>query len=542
MRRIPLGSFVVVMGWIADVSVGPSARAQAPQEDQAKLLEAARKVLHEPPSPLVPGSPRYGIVPPAPKLYELEDAFLRWPLPPDGQEYGAIDGRHLHDYVDELVAISRRYRDQGHPLYWGRPIGSTADAEAAEWTADKFKAAGLSEVHIQQLPIPDPVWEPVQPWEVIATSGNKTLPLTTAHPPYEAAGAPPEGLDLEAVYVGMGSEAEFAGKDVRGKAVVTYSVPFPGGTRQNAQAERVFERSLTKGARAVLAIYGLPGNFRTQSYPVRIGIPVFALGMDEGYRLRDELFASGEPVRIQIRFQVKWVSGRHTATVWGTLPGTTDETIYVIGHTDGWFDAAGDNAGGMAVMIGLAEYFAKVPQADRRRTMVFMRPSGHHGPNRTMADISSRWQGFFAKTALLVNCEHPSTLLSQLSRQNIRWSNTYSPQFWYAGGTSRPRLNQIAIKAFRDFGVTTYDAPEVLPPPGDGRYFSDWVPVLATSDFYQYFHSDGETAETVPWTGLEATARAYAKIIDEVNELDLADLQPVDPPKGGEAPQPPGVR
>jgi hypothetical protein len=130
MRRILLGSFVVTAGWIAVASVGPKAQAQTPQEEQAKLLERARKVLQEPPSPLVPGSPRHGIVLPAPKLYELEDAFLRWPLPADGQKYGAIDGRHLHEYVDELVAISRHYRDQGHPLYWGRPIGSTADAES----------------------------------------------------------------------------------------------------------------------------------------------------------------------------------------------------------------------------------------------------------------------------------------------------------------------------------------------------------------------------------------------------------------------------
>ena len=89
MRRILLGLFVVTVGWIAAASVRSSAQAQTPRDDQAKLLERARQVLQEPPSPLVPGSPRYGIVPPAPKLYELDDAFLRWPLPADGQQYDA---------------------------------------------------------------------------------------------------------------------------------------------------------------------------------------------------------------------------------------------------------------------------------------------------------------------------------------------------------------------------------------------------------------------------------------------------------------------
>src|SRR6266545_1110077 len=59
----------------------------------------------------------------------LEDALLEWPLPPGGQAYATIDGRHLHGYVDQQVAISRRYRDQGHPKFWGRIIGTSSDAE-----------------------------------------------------------------------------------------------------------------------------------------------------------------------------------------------------------------------------------------------------------------------------------------------------------------------------------------------------------------------------------------------------------------------------
>jgi hypothetical protein len=51
------------------------------------------------------------------------------------------------------------------------------------------------------------------------------------------------------------------------------------------------------------------------------------------------------------------------------------------------------------------------------------------------------------------------------------------------------------------------------------------VPTVTSTDFNMYFHSDGETPETVPWTGLEATTRAYARIIDDVNKLDLKDLQ-----------------
>jgi hypothetical protein len=38
-------------------------------------------------------------------------------------------------------------------------------------------------------------------------------------------------------------------------------------------------------------------------------------------------------------------------------------------------------------------------------------------------------------------------------------------------------------------------------------------------------HTTGDTPENVTWTGLEAATRSYAKIVDEVNKLPLADLQ-----------------
>ncbi len=52
-----------------------------------------------------------------------------------------------------------------------------------------------------------------------------------------------------------------------------------------------------------------------------------------------------------------------------------------------------------------------------------------------------------------------------------------------------------------------------------------YLPGVQGSDYNVYFHSDAESADTVPWTGLESTTRAYAKIIGGVNTLDLKDLQ-----------------
>ena len=118
--------------------------------------------------------------------------------------------------------MSRRYRDNGHPQFWGRIIGTAADAENAEWMMQKFRAIGLSDVHEQYFDLP-PQWMP-RSWSVVLSANGKTLKIDTAQPTYQAVATPSDGLDLEAVYVGMASDADLKlGRDVRGKAVFFYS-------------------------------------------------------------------------------------------------------------------------------------------------------------------------------------------------------------------------------------------------------------------------------------------------------------------------------
>jgi hypothetical protein len=460
-----------------------------------------------------------------------DDSLLRWPLPPGGEKYAAIDGKRMHRDVVAQALISRRYRDQGHPKFWGRIIGTSADAESAEWLARRFREVGLSDVRIQSFDL-EPQWMP-QTWEVEVTGGGQAIRIDSAQPNYAAAPTPAGGLDLEAVYVGLGSEADYAGKDVKGKAVFYYTqVGLQLGTDWSALAKR----AEGKGAVAIFEVDMLPGNMRYQGYPSNTKAPAFTVGSGDGSRIRD-LFASaspGEAPRVKVSLEVKMAPNLKTALVWGALPGASDETIYVIAHRDGWFDAAGDNASGVASMLGLAEHYASRPEAERLRTMVFVGVDGHHNTGPGSA-VGLKWMAdnreeLFAKTALMINAEHPSTLQTYVrpryeEQRDIAWSNAYIAQQWYAGGASRPELQAIAVEAFAEFGVPLLREPNARPPLGDlGRFFR-FLPGVATSEFYHYFHTDQETPATVPWTGLEASTRAYARIIDKVNELPLASLQ-----------------
>ena len=154
----------------------------------------------------------------------LEDSYLRWRSQPGEQAYLSIDGKHLKQYVEDQTAISRRYRDHGHPQFWGRITGTEADAENAKWLEDQFRRIGLSDIHQQSLDLP-PQWQPAS-WSVSANAGGKTVALDSAQPTSTSPGTSESGLDLEAVDVGLASDGDLAGRDLRGKAVFFYSADY----------------------------------------------------------------------------------------------------------------------------------------------------------------------------------------------------------------------------------------------------------------------------------------------------------------------------
>ena len=178
-------------------------------------------------------------------------------------------------------------------------------------------------------------------------------------------------------------------------------------------------------------------------------------------------------------------------------------------------------------MIGLAEYFAKRPKSQRRRTMVFIGTDGHHSIRP--GEFGLEWllanrDKFFSKTALMINDEHPSVMLTHGGAAGA--TDTMVPLEWFAGGGSRPALQKITTDAFRQFGVPLWTEPSKIPPAGDlGKFYWFLPGVVAQSNDFIVMHTTEDTPANVPWTGLEAVTRAYAKVIDDVNKLPLKDLQ-----------------
>ena len=460
---------------------------------------------------------------PGAPLVPLEDAWLRWPLSATEQAYGVIEGRRLRGYVEELAAISRRSRDSGDQ-WWGRIQGRPADAETEQWLLEKFRHAGVPEVRSQPFDLP-PQWYPTS-WSVVASGSGKTLALESAVPRVRAPSTPAGGLDLEAVYVGLGTEADFVPHDVRGKAVLVYGVGMPGLWASTAVRDGALKRAEERGAAAVFLAVSLPGNMKMHAVRGRgLKTPAFSLGSEDFTAVRQmiERATPGQAPRLRINLDAGMVSGLKTATVWGVIPGMTDEKIIVGAHRDGYFEGAADNASGVATLIGLAEYFAKLPIERRRRTIMLAGTPGHHGT----PDLGFRWiqdnkdAALGGNVALFINGEHTAAGQTYLRGPVIRKANAANAFWWSVEGS--PQFESIVLNAYQTFGVATYAEPEPGSPPGAGGDYGD-IPTLGLVDAGLFYHTEGETAKTIPPYGLEAATRAFAKIIEEVNKVDRASL------------------
>ncbi|MEP7308538.1 MAG: M28 family peptidase [Acidobacteriota bacterium] len=462
------------------------------------------------------------------------DAELLWPLPAAAKAYVAIDGQHMKGYVEELAAIARKSRTAGYQQ-WGRIAGMPSGLETQQWVTTKFRQAGLDvrveeyEMRPQSLP---------QSWEVSVAGGGKNLKLTSASPIISFAQSmpSPEGnMDLETVWVGLGMASDFVGKDVRGKAVFIYSIPTPSSLIQSEGWMGGLARAQKGGAKAVMVVLAIPGNMSFVSHVQGLSndskLPVFTVGLNDGESV--ELLnavASGRGLMTHVSWNVKTFTGLKAANVIATLPGQTDENIVMIAHTDGYFEGANDDAAGTSSLVGLAEYYAKVPKAQRRRTMYFIATPDHHGGDAGGRWIHDNMQPVLSKAAVVLNAEHVAVMepvwdrpWGSQGRPELIRTNQLGASWWGVNGSDR--LADIIKNGFAMFGVPTQI--DEGGSAGELRAVQFDAPSFYLHNKGVYYHASADTVDVVPATGLRTATQAFAKIFDDINRVDLKDLRPL---------------
>ena len=456
--------------------------------------------------------------------FPSDGSYLRLQAP-GNEAYQALNGYRMKQLVAEQTAIARRYRDAGHQ-YWGRIIGTEADHETASWMAERLRQVG-ADVRLERIDLP-PQWVP-RSWEVSASGPGEVVTLASAWPTYASPGTPSGGLEVELIDIGLGMETDFRGRDVRGKAVIIHAMPRPGviSLISSPAVRGAIRRTDEQGAAAILLVVELPGNLQTALYRVNTSVPALSLGSNDGATLQRMLSDAdpNQPPRLRLRLDVEEVEGMTTASVVGVVPAATEdaERIVIVAHRDAFFDGASDNASGVATAIELIRYFSQVPRSQRRRTVEVIGTPGHH--NRADTGHVWLWENrdwVLRRAVLLVNAEHSAHALVDHWGTALHPTNSLGPFGWRVNGSAE--LVKIANRSFDEFGIPRW--AQMGGPGGEFSRISSLAPSVNLMHAGVLLHSNAETAEAIPAAGLAATARAYAKIIDEVNQLDLSALVP----------------
>jgi hypothetical protein len=458
-----------------------------------------------------------------------------------------FQGATIRKDLEAIVSIAReslQTREVGTQIY-GRISGFPSGARTAAWSAEQFRRAGIAATDVKVQPIAqDPsasFWMPVS-WEVRLIgdtsfgAGSGDVVLESAMP-LAPSGIPGGELTAPLVYVGNGSPAVLSHIDVNGKIAVQLVIP---------QAHMVFEREsvvpqaqalMKRGAVAVLNLMRQPGNEKARDFS-NCGGPCVNIGGHDGHFLENVLeraAAQGLSDKLRARITLKTAIHRNlkAENVVGVVPGSaSDEAVILNAHYDGWFDGAGDNADGLAVLVALAKHFAK-PQHKPRRTLVFVASAGHHSPgiNGPRAFVAAN-PSLAAKAVLMLNIEHVAQRNFSPSRNvaadGYREAIADSGEAPITPGiTNRsPFLNGLFDQGVLRYGVNFVSDRSAMQSGETGGYAAIKGARLTVMQAPPLYHTTGEGLDVISTPGLERIARFFAYFVKEVDRAAVSHINP----------------
>jgi hypothetical protein len=362
-------------------------------------------------------------------------------------------------------------------------------------------------------------------------AGTETVTLQSAFPQPGGATIPGGSVTAPVVFVGHGTDADLAGRDVKGKIAVVRVRPEPSlfGSAEQGVAARLVE----KGAVGVVNAIEGPGNANYVDTRFACGrSPCFIVGGQDGWFLQQVIGKAAnagvlDKLKLTLRLASEEKSNLTSANGVGTIGGRTPKRIIINAHADGYFQAGDDNASGLAVLVGLARYFAKQPPPEH--TLMFVASGGHHGPGNGPASLVAAHPELKEGTLTILNLEHVA--YADVVRGKTRaptnigmsWELSVTEAAKAVGVTNEsPLVIDLWKQASRCFGIATYQSvgPTVS---GDlGGYRPLGVPMTQMIQSGTFYHSSGDVYEAVPAEGIERAARFHAWLVEQLDKAPEA--------------------
>ena len=450
------------------------------------------------------------------ELIPQESDYPEWKTP----YFNSINPERMKGVVKDLsnIAIESKLRTQ----YWGRLPGTPEDKKTLNYIDEKLSALGF-DITKKKVTI-NQDWRPSK-WSLDYSFKDKIIQMHSAFPTGKNAKHINSEVKTELIWVGLGSEADFIGKDVKGKAVLIYSFFVPGGRSHSAssRAKLFYANSLAskKGAALIINIMGVPGNgvfagaafHSTNGNPTKsYNAPIITVSQDEGFLLRDRMLE--EKIYINFDMQIDVIKNLETTYMMARLEGVSKEEIFIGAHTDGFFQGAMDNASGIAVGLEMAKYYSDIKKSERPRSITFFFYPDHHHGEYSVREVEDTYN--WDNVASVLTLEHPSQSQLYWFNEDLMVSNAIGSFRWNVHGSEG--LKNIFETRLKENGVSIYSHMT------DKPKLTDRAPGFHIIDHVIY-HTTFDMPELVPAEGMKRSAKAFLAIIEDINKLSLEELR-----------------
>jgi len=447
--------------------------------------------------------------------------------------------------VEAIVGIARaagRAKEIGSGQMWGRVSGFASSDQTVAWAVDQFRKAGITDVKTQPIAQDEKssLWLPLS-WKVTLLAdpafgaGSHDIVLASALPVGPSA---IQGGTMTAplVYVGTASPAVLQHIDVKGKIAVQLIVPQGHMLFERGAVDSRAEELIKRGAIGVFNLVRLPGNELSRDFS-DCGNPCFNIGGRDGLFLEsilDRAAQAGSQDKVRVRIDLQTQTFRNLKATNGVavIRGTSDEVIVLNAHVDGWFDGAGDNGDGLAVLVALARHFAKAPNKPQR-TIAFVASAGHHTPgiNGPRSFLAAN-PDLAKKAVMLVNIEHVAqrnfSPARTTSADGYREAVADSGEAPIAVGVTNnsPFLQELIDRGPARFGVNFISERSTFQSGETGGWAGLSVAKVSVMQAPPLYHTTGEVLDVISAPGLERMARFLASFVGSVDRAPRERINP----------------
>ena len=456
-----------------------------------------------------------------------------------------FNGAAIKADVETIVGFARAAgmkKEIGSGQMWGRISGFASSATTVDWAVDQFRKAGIADVKTQPITQDEKssLWLPLS-WKVTLLgdpsfgAGSTDVVLESALP-VGPSSIPSGTMTAPLVYVGAASPAVLQHIDVKGKIAVQLIVPQGHMLFERGAVDSRAEELVTRGAIGVFNLVRLPGNELSRDFS-DCGNPCFNIGGRDGLFLESILDRAAQAgltdkVRARLELQSQTYRGLKATNGVATIRGASDEVIVLNAHVDGWFDGAGDNGDGLAVLVALARHFAK-PANKPQRTIAFVASAGHHTPgiNGPRSFVAANPE-LAKKAVMFVNIEH-------VAQRNFSPARTTSPDGYReavadsgeapiaVGVTNNsPFLQELIDGGPARFGVNFISERSTFQSGETGGWAGLNVAKVSVMQAPPLYHTTGEVLDVISAPGLERIARFLAFLVSAADKAPRERINP----------------